>query len=203
MRFRSILIAAAAALLAACATPARLVDSWQDGDYRAAPLRRLLVLGFGEDGAGRRLFEDELVRALKAQGVDAVPSYALASGVHEADVDRVRELVTQSAADGVLATRLAGMDRRITTTPGQVTAVPTMVYRRGFYGYYPSTVWVHSPPTTRGYDVVRLETNLWQASGERLIWSGATENDDAATAHRGSRPLAETIARVLKERGLI
>lgn len=201
MRFRLILIAAAAALLAACAAPSRLVDSWQDGDYRGAPLRRLLVIGFGEDGAGRRLFEDELVRALKAQGVDAVPSYAFASGVHEADVDRVREVVAQSAADGVLATRLAGVDRRVVTTPGQV--VPTMVYRRGYYGYYPSTVLVHSPPTTRGYDVVRVESNLWQADGERLVWSGATENDDPATAHRGSRPLAETIVRVLRERGLI
>lgn len=203
MRLRTFVFVAAAALIAACATPTRLVDSWADGDYRGAPFRRLLVMGFGEDGAGRRLFEDEFVRALKAQGVDAVPSYALGSGVRETDLDKVRELVARSAADGVLTSRLVGVERRTAVIPGQVTVVPTIAYRKGFYGYYSTAVLMQTPPTTHHYEVVRLETNLWQVIGERLVWSGATESSDPEEAHRGSRSLAETVVRALRERGLI
>ncbi len=202
-RPRTFFLATLAMLLAACATQTRLVDTWQDAELRPAPLRRLLIVGIGEDGAGRRLFEDAFVSTLKARGVEAVPSYSLASGVHEADTEKIRELVARVAADGVLATRLVVVDQRTATTPGQVTAVPRMAWRRDGSAYYAGTVIVQSPPVTRHYGVVRLETNLWQVVGERLLWSGATESTDSGEAHRGSPALADTIADALRERGLI
>lgn len=202
-QFVLFLAVAGALLLVGCATPTRLVSSWQDTDFRGVPFRRVLVMGLGEDGASRRLFEDAFVRSLKAIGVDAVPSYTLGSGVQETDLQRVREMVQRSAADCVLTTRLVSVDKHTTVVPGQMMVVPTVAYRRGFYGYYSSAVLVQSPPTTHQFEVATLETNLWQTIGEKLVWSGVTESNDAAEARRGSAELAGTIARALRERGLI
>lgn len=202
MPFRIFAALAVLMLTAACASSSRLLSSWQDMDYRGGPFRRVLVMGFGEDGAGRRLFEDEFVRSLKAHGVTAIPSYAFASGVHETDLQRVREMVARSRADCVLTTRLVGVDKRTVMTPGQVVVAPTIVHRRGFYGFY-SSVLLQSPPTMHQYEVAKLETSLWQLIGDRMVWSGVSETADAEAARRGSPALADGIVKALRERGLI
>jgi len=189
-------------LLSACVTNVQVTNSWRDADYRGGIFRRVLVMGFGDDGANRRVFEDQFVAVLRAAGVDAVPSYTLVSGLSASDLPRVKEVVARSGADGVLTTRLVGVDRRVGVYPAQPVFVPAVGYRRGgFYGYYSSVVVM--PPSTYNYDVVTLETNLWQVVGERLVWSGSTESFAPDNVREASAEFADVIVKALRAQGLL
>lgn len=188
-------------LLAACAAQTKLTNTWRDSEFQGAPFKRVLVIGFGEDGANRRVFEDEFSKSLQAAGVSAIPSYTLGAGVSEADIEKVKAMVARSGADGVLTTRLVGIDKRVNVYPGQVMVMPAVGYRRGFYNYY-SSVMV-TPPTTYNYDVVTLETNLWQVVGEHLIWSGTTETFAPEDARKSSAEFARVIVGALRGQGLL
>jgi hypothetical protein len=188
-------------LLAACAAQTKLTNTWRDSEFQGAPFKRVLVIGFGDDGANRRVFEDEFSKSLQAAGVSAIPSYTLGSGVSEADIEKVKAMVTRSGADGVLTTRLVGIDKRVNVYPGQVMVMPSVGYRRGFYSYYSSAM--VTPPTTYNYDVVTLETNLWQVVGEHLIWSGTTETFAPEDARKSSAEFARVIVGALRGQGLL
>lgn len=203
MTLRNALLIALSLLLVACAAQTKLTTVWADPDHHGPRFRHVLVVGFGEDGASRRVFEEEFVRALKAVGIAAQPSFSLESGVRETDLERVRELVRRSGADGVLTTRLVGVDKRVSYMPGQVVVAPGLGYRRGFYGYYSSAIVMSTPPSTFNYEVVTLETNLWQVVGEDLVWSGTTETFAPENARALAVDFAKVITEALRGRGLI
>lgn len=196
------LIVMLALLLAACATHVRLTNSWRDADFSEGRFRRVLVMGFGDDGASRRVFEDQFVAVLRGAGIDAVPSYTLVSGLSESELPRVRDAVVRSGADGVLTTRLVGVDKRVNVYPAQPVFVPSVGYRRGgLFGYYSSIAMM--PPSSYAYEVVTLETNLWQAVGERLVWSGTTESFAPENAREASAEFADVIVKALRAQGLL
>lgn len=198
---KRLLLALLMLLVSACATNTRITNSWRDADYAGERFQRVLVMGFGEDGANRRVFEDQFVRTLQAAGVTAIPSYSLVSGLSESDLPAVKAAVARSGADGVLTTRLVGVDKRIAVYPSQPVIYPYVGYRRGFYGYY-SSVMV-APPTTYNYEIVTLETNLWQVVGEHLVWSGTTESFAPSDAREASATFADVIVKALRGQGLL
>jgi len=188
-------------LLAACVDSVAIRQSWRDTAYAGPRFERLLVVGFGEDGASRRVFEDEFVRALRAAGVAATASYTLVPGLSGSDLPKVREALTRSGADAVLATRLVGVDKRMHVHPAQPVFVPSIGYRRGFYGYYSAVI--VSPPTTYQYEIVTLETSLWNAKGDALVWSGTSESFAPDDARLAAGELARTVIAALRGQGLL
>jgi hypothetical protein len=201
MRARQIFPLLIGLLLAACSAQTQLTNTWRDTEFRGVPFKRVLVIGFGEDGANRRVFEDEFSKSLQAAGVSAIPSYTLGSGVSETDIEKVKAMVERSGADGVLTTRLVGIDKRVNVYPGQVMVMPAVGYRRGFYNYYSSAMVM--PPSTYNYEVVTLETNLWQVVGEHLVWSGTTETFAPEDARKSSAEFARVIVGALRGQGLL
>lgn len=200
MRIRCLLLVLCTASLAGCATNTRITNSWLDPEQAAGRFQRVLVMGFGEDGASRRVFEDSFVSTLQAAGVAAIASYTLVSGLAESDLPRVQDAVAKSGADGVLTTRLVGVDKRVSVHPAQPVFVPAVSYRRGFSGYYSSVIMM--PPSTYNYEVVTLETNLWRTVGERLVWSGTTESLAEDDARQASATFADVIVKALRAQGL-
>lgn len=198
---RSLQVLVLVLMLSACATDTRITNSWREAGYAGGRFQRVLVMGFGDDGAIRRVFEDQFVLALQAAGVTAIPSYSQVSGLSESDLPAVREAVARSGADGVLTTRLVGIDKRIAVYPSQPMVVPYVGYRRGFYNYYSSVMMV--PPSTHNYDIVTLETNLWQVVGEHLVWSGTTESFAPTDVKAASATFAEVIVKALRAQGLL
>jgi hypothetical protein len=196
-----IAVVLAAAALLACAAQTRLTQTWKETAFHGGPFKRVLVIGFGQDGATRRIFEDEFAGRLQAAGVAAIPSYTLAPGVNETDLSIVKDMVARSGADGVLTTRLVGIDKRVNVHPGQVIVTPVLGYRRNFYGYYSSTMVI--PPSTYQYEVVTLETNLWQIAGESLVWSGTTETFAPDDVRESSVEFAGVIINALRGQGLL
>lgn len=165
------LVLLALALTACSSTVLR--DSWKDPQFRGEPLRNVLVIGVAQSQSNRRVFEDGFAQALRAQGVEGTASYPLLPEDGAIPNERIKQAVARAAADAVLITRVLRVDRTMTVTPGYVAPG----YAHGFYGWYSET-WVSVPPMVDQYDVLTIESTLWDMRQERAVWSGTSESTE-------------------------
>jgi hypothetical protein len=186
-------------LVAACAST-KLINSWRDSRYNGPPLTKILVIGVTKQSGIRRTFEDVFTQHLAANGVTAIPSYTLIPEDGEVSRERLGEALEQSGADAVLITRLVKVDRQMQYYPGTYIGPPYL----GFYGFY-SSAWMgfYDPPQAYTYDVVTSETTLFQAKGNRLLWSGTSETFSPQDVRKDTEQFAAMITKALAQQGLI
>jgi len=164
------LLALIALLLGACASTT-LSNSWVNPDYKGPPLKKVMVVGVSSQPALRRTFEDDLVKELKAAGVEAVASYNFIPEDGKAEEARVSKAVKDAGVQGVLITRFVRVDVNTQVTP----AYPPM-WGMGYYGGY-AGAWggYYDPPMVTQTDTLVLETSLYGVDESHLLWSGTTQ----------------------------
>ena len=190
------LIAAVTLIVSACAAT-NFDMTWRDPAFRGRPFAKLLVVGGTDDAANRRIYEDALVGALTRRGVDAVASHTLIPRESDVRRDKIVEAVKASGADGMIATRLIGVETRTTQVPGQATGQEgTDVFR--YYSLLESQTIVRAD-----YQVARLDSTVFDAKTEKMVWwgrSSAFPTEDITTL---SRELSESLAKALKSAALL
>jgi hypothetical protein len=183
--------------LAGCSST-KLVNRWENPQYVPAQFQRLLVIGVSQQASLRRIFEDEFAARLKAEGVDAVPSYQFIPEDGQVDEARLQQAVRQAGADGVLMTRLVRVERKTQVTPGYYDPGPGMGlglypwYSAGWLGYY-------EPPRVYQYDVYISETSLYDARRNQLVWSGTVQTTEPGNLDKEIRRYVTTIVKALKK----
>jgi len=93
-------------LLIACAST-KFSVIWKDETYHGHP-EKILVINTFRNPENRRLFEDELVKALKDHGVDAVVSYTVMPNPVVSDKNTIAVHVKEVSADAVLINKPVG-----------------------------------------------------------------------------------------------
>ncbi len=186
-----------------CAPATKLTNAWVDPTYQGPPFRNVLVLGVSRNEGERRTFEDEFAAKLRAAGVKAASGYTVLPENGNIPRDVLEGVLKKVGADGAIVARVLDVDRRTAYSPGYVTVIPSVGYARGFYGFYGSAVAVTTPPTAYVYDVVVVETSLWQTRDATLVWSATTQTTDPGELRKEIAGYAEIIIGALRERGLI
>jgi len=186
-----------ATLLLSCASNP-LVNQWRATDIGAAPYDKVLVVGISDQEGMRRTFEDVFTRRLRERGVDTTPSYRLLPGNDEKDQRKLLAAVADSGVDAVLMSRVVQVDNRSYYVPGYYPG-PSF----GFYGYYSPFWFYYEPPRVEHYQVVTLETNLWDLEDRALVWSGTTRSFNPGEARKEASELAEVIIGTLEKAALI
>jgi len=190
-------------LLAGCAPATKLTNAWVDPSYKGPPFRNLLVLGISKNPGERRTFEDEFSAKLRAVGVKAVPGYTMLPEDGSVPKNVLEGVMRKMGADGAIVARVLNVDQKTAYSPGYVTVIPSVGYSRGFYGFYGSAVAISTPPTPYQYQVVVVETSLWQAHDGTLVWSATTQTTDPGELKKEIAGYADIIIAALRERGLI
>ena len=169
--------ALAAAALASCAASTQLTSSWADPAAAGRSYKKIVVVGVTNKAPIRREYEDAWTRELAARGVEATPSYNFSSPDKELDKDAAMAKLQEMGADAVLVTRLVDKETVNTYYPPSYSSVAApSPYYGGWYGYYSMGYsYMTSPGYVEENKVYRLETNLYDAKGDKLIWSGLTE----------------------------
>ena len=151
------------ALLAGCTT-AKPVTEWRDATYQGGPFRSFLIVGVSGQESVRRTFEETFVQRLQDHQVSAVASFAAIAGEARPTRDSIKAAIAEQSVDAVLITHLVGVDEK------QIVHPPT--YRGGFYGYYGFVGgYAYDPGYVSQQKTVKLETNLYDARSEKLVWS--------------------------------
>jgi hypothetical protein len=178
-----------ASWLAGCASGPKIQEASKAPEFRGAPFRNVLVVGVAHTLNNRKIFEDNFVQSLKARGTGAAASYPLAPEQGAVPREKMRQAVAQSGADSVLVTRVLRVQRTQLMTPG--SGAPDY-YRDDFTGWYART-WDTAPPPVEKFDVLTIQSVLWDARQEKAVWSGTSES----TANKDLATLTGELASVL------
>jgi len=170
-------LCAALAFLASCAASS-LVTQKKNPDYTGKPFKTILVVAVTSDEIVRRTFEDRIVARLGQRGRKGIPGYVVVGKRGKITEAELREAITQSGAEGVLVTRVTGVDTGSVTVPG---AEVTIGYGwGGFYGYYAGvweTAYIPSQQVS-GSSSTLTETRLFDAKSGVLVWTGVVRTGD-------------------------
>jgi hypothetical protein len=133
-----------------------------------------MVVGVAKNPLNRRLFEDEFVHQLKSRGTDAIASYTVVSDEQQGDQAAVAKKVAELGADAVLVTRTVSKRLVRVYVPG------TPYYPPPYYGTWPSYYgygyqYMYTPGYIAEDEYAVIETNLYEAKGEKLIWAASAE----------------------------
>lgn len=180
----------------------KLTGTWRDEAYRK-PVGSAIVFGVTGRATIRRLFENELVDQLQARGVRAVASYTAFPTedrqAKEAVVAKVKEL----NAGAVIVTRLTDKKTIEMQYPNVVMTSPG-----GYYGTYHDYYWqsydlMYIPGPTYEQQVLYLETNLYDASSERLVWSALSKTVVGDAVNEEIKPFVALVMKKLTDDGLV
>lgn len=184
---RTVLLPVLLLTLTGCASVS-MVASWKEPAAPQKSYRKLLVAGISENGQMRQLFEEILATELRKKGVSAIPSYTLTGMKEKQSRESLEKAVRAASADAVLTTRVTARKRTADTRVGYVMT------DRGFtnpylsdydvmpydlYGFYGASVVSYATFDMKPVEVTTattftLETNLFDAVTNRMVWSGTS-----------------------------
>jgi len=197
-------LALVALLAVSCATRTRVSSQWLSPDYDGGPMHKILVVGVSETPLGRRTYEDRFADALRGAGAEAVASYQPLPSDDRLTREDLERVVRRDGFDGVIVTRLLGVEHETTVTPPTTTVVPSYRYGRGYYGYYGSGYdVVHTPGRTSTTEIVRVETKLWNAANSQLAWGITSETFDPTSTDDAIASVTKKLVSQLEEDGLL
>jgi hypothetical protein len=192
------------AFASGCGGGPKLVNAWQDPEYQGPKFRNVVVVGITEKQTSRRIFEDVFSQRLRERGLNAAASYAELNENRKYEREEIEALIRERGFDAIITARVVGVDRQTSHTGGYATVYPGTAYYGDFYGFYDYSWGVYtSPGHTYSYDVVRIESNVYETSDWDLVWTGQTETVDPGEVEKESIRLADLIIGELETRGLL
>lgn len=188
-------------MLGACAQSHISIGSWKDTAYQKK-VTKVFVIGVTPRAEIRRAFETDVVQRLRQRGVTAVASVDLVpldkDLGKEAVKARVKAAIAGKGFDGVLVSRLIGVDKTTTYVPPSATME---------YSFSRDVMTAYSVAFTPGQlihdTVVSIETNLYDTATEDLVWSMRSKSFNPVDADEVINPLADAIVKDLAKKRLI
>jgi hypothetical protein len=154
-----------------------VVDTWTAPDVTKIHFNKIMVVATFPDGATRRIAED----ALKAQitRAECITSYSLIGS--ESDLRnfaKVSAILKAAGVDGIIVMRPVSDKNVVTYSPGMPYPGPYRTFRGYYNQSYALSPFAYEPGQFTTDRIVKIETNIYEAPGERLIWSAATTSTD-------------------------
>ena len=201
-KIRLVLALAMTLTVAACAT--KPLAEWHDSNF-AGKVDNVLIIGVSDQPVVRRQFEDTFVKELAALGVKAKPSYQLLTDEQISSKDALEAALRDQSMDTVLITRVIGVEQIDTYTPPTYSYSPYTLDRhyRDYYSYYNHAVQVATPGYWDKYEVVKVESNLYDRASQQLIWSIQSESFDPGSARQLIDDQLKVAIKSLRNTGLI
>ena len=202
--------AAVCLIFAASCSLTNLNAVWKDPQYQGGKLKNVLVVGGSTNQVIRRIFEDEFTARLKSHGTNAIPSYNIFPSEKTLEKDTIDAKSQELGIDSLLIARVVD-----TKTKRELTPTRYSNYYRGTYFYnWPNRYSrFYSGPYPRRYEdegsyfseyeVVNIETNLYDTQTGELIWSGLSNTIVGGSSELEVSSIIEAIMKSLSENQLI
>jgi hypothetical protein len=178
------------ALAGGCAST-EIDRTWKDPSARGILLSRVAVVCLCQDVTVRRLVEDEVVKQMG--GTAVFPSHKALPDVDLKDRALVKQRLSAHGFDGVLVMRLAAVSEEA-ASPGPA---PIGTFD-GYYGWAYGMSY-GAPVGT----VVRMVTNLYSLTINKLVWSGQSRTFDPGSARNLVDDVSRAVGKELIEDHLI
>lgn len=186
-----------------------ITGTWMNEDTLAPHYNHILVAPFISDNHIRNDVEFKLAQQLSERDVKVergskfLPQKNTASTT---DREAVFESVKAQKVDAILTVSLIDKEAETRYVPGSYTYTPYPTYSyygtfSGYYNYQNRRVYEPGYYVTDHY--YYLETNLYDAETEKLIWSAQTETYDPATIDSFTEDYSKKITVQLRKDSII
>jgi len=190
-------------LVVSCASPSRLIGSWQNDDYSKRTMRKVMVIAVTADVRVRKMAEAEFVRQFQERKVQAVPSLDLLGTQTEINRENVEKALVGTDIDAVFTIRVADERSEETEVPDarrNYTEPPSYYYN--FYDYHErSSASISTPGYTATSQIYLLESNLYDVGTADLMWTATTQTTDPRSAEDALPPLSRILMKSLDRSG--
>ena len=189
--------ALAALFLTACATTQKTAE-WRDPSYAAQKFDNILVIGVAQKSTLRRMFESNLVGELTNKQLTAIPSFSIMAQDEKISEAAIKAAIAGKNIDAVLVTHLVGVEQK------EVYQPPMYSPGFGYYGHYSHAYrQVYQPGYYQRYDVVKLETTLYDVKTEKPVWSMQSDTIDPEADEKLIKSAINAVIKALTEQALI
>ncbi len=191
-------------LLFSCATT-NLTTTWHDPAYAGTEgVQDVLIIAVTKDETIRRLYEDSFAAELAKDNIRAVQSYTLKNPEIKPDQKSVQEAVQEAGARSVLITRHISTDTKQHYRPPERVSMYADPYYSRMGRYYPLAYReVYTPGYNYSVTTVNIESNLYDAENEKLIWSAQSKSVDPQMTKKYIDELVKIFAGDLKAKTLL
>jgi hypothetical protein len=180
---KSIIVIICALCFAACSPSTQITGSWKnDGAQITGDLNTILVTALTGRTTSRQAVEDDIAEALARKGYKTLKSIdVMPPTLTSSDAPDRKELLSKiqdADADAILTVALIDKDTETRYVPGNYSYAPVsrFGYYGTFWGYYTNWYPMLSDPGYYEEDKVYfIETNLYDARTEQLLWSAQSE----------------------------
>lgn len=188
-----------ALLLAACASTltshTSVLGTWKADNYNKQ-LSRFLVISLADEPGIRGKFESIMVGRLEKEGLHAIASSDIMAADEEINRATVGTAMAGKGIDGVLVSRLLGVERdAIYVPPSPDNSMETSFNR--------AAPIVTSPGYVEHRSVINLQIDLYDTASERLVWSLRSQTVNPPNVTEVMDRLSNDVVKDLRSKGLI
>jgi len=207
------LLALAGLFLAAC-TSTKLTDSWKAPEAGSIHFTKILVMAVAPVDSLRHPAEDAMRAQIKT--VPVVTSYELLPKAEDgSDPVKLAAAIKAAGVDGIIVMRMVSSDSEVGyTTGGMMPSYYTSFnsyYSYNFGGYHnyynnryaAQASFYYDPPKMYVDQIVGIETNIYNAGDQKLIWTGITKSTNPEGIDKLIAEVAGVVRSKLRSQGLI
>lgn len=201
-------------VFAACAPATEITGSWRTSNEQAITsskkINTIVVAALTGRTNARQTVEDNLAAELQKNGFKAIKSMDIMPPTFVDDKTPDREKldakIHETGAEGVITVALLDEKTETRYQPGSYSYAP--IHRFGYYGtfsgYYHNWYPALSSPGYYSEDKVYfMETNLYDAATEELLWSAQSQTYNPKNLEKFSKEFSEIVITRLKKDGLL
>jgi len=192
-----------------------LIGSWK---VEQAPTRNYSEIGIvvvTPNMSTRSIMESDLATVLATKGIKASPTFDIFPFVANRELfdendtlsirNYARERIDKFGFDAILLVALFDQRTESRYNQGSTFSFAVPAYQYNYYGFYQyaySTV--HTPGYYSTKTLYFLESNLYDAGTEKLIWTAQTKTTvDVSDIHKDSRLFADIIAEEMLKKNAV
>jgi hypothetical protein len=208
----NIIIILTAISFTACSPGTEITGSWKNNDAPAAAagINTILVTALTPRVNARQSIENDLASALQKEGYKTIKSIDVLPPTftdgEKPDKEELLSRIEGSGADAILTVALIDEQTESRYVPGNAgyAPVPQFGYYGTFWGYY--NTWyptLYSPGYYKDDQIYFIETNLYDAETEELLWSAQSETYNPTSLPGFASDFAEAVVSRMEEDDLL
>jgi hypothetical protein len=178
--------------LTSCSSQTNLF-SWKDSTYSGGYINNILVMAIVKDLEFRNAYEESVSKILNEKGIKSVKSLSILSPAKKYTQEDFDTILTANNLDAILFVNYQGTEIEKIDSKGNT-----------YYKFYKNVLRTTS---RKGYyeihRTVLVETSLFSASSEKIIWLATAKTIDAYDVEDLANSLAKEIIKNLSDNRLI
>lgn len=191
-----------------CAASTQVVGSWKSPEATAKTYNNIVVAAMTDNVPARQIIEEQLQEQLQLRGIKATKSIDLfppsETSKQGGDADMMLQQIQDDGYDGIMTVAVVDEETETRYIPGSAGYAPITRFGwygafRGYYSYYHPVL--YRPGYYTEDKLYFLESNLYDAGSENLIWSAQSRSYEPSTLTTFAEGFAEvTVQQMTKDK---